>query len=68
MMIEKKLAPEMNVMTNVSARMRGACSRRDGNMGYLVPKASQKPKAMSIHAPRIKGARTWADFHAYWSG
>lgn len=37
MIIEKKLAPEIKVMTRVRARIRGACFRRDGNMGYLAP-------------------------------
>jgi hypothetical protein len=37
MIIEKKLAPEMNVMTRVRARILGACFRRDGNIGYLAP-------------------------------
>lgn len=37
MIIEKKFAPEMNVITKVRAKIRGACFRRDGNMGYFAP-------------------------------
>ena len=33
MMIEKKFAPEMNVMTRVKLRMRGSCLSRLGNIG-----------------------------------
>jgi hypothetical protein len=66
MMMEKKLAPEMNVITRVRARIRGACCKRAGNMGYFAPFASHTQKAMSMQAPRIKGARTCADFHGYY--
>lgn len=37
MRMEKKLAPEMNVMTKVRARMRGSCCRRFGNIGFFAP-------------------------------
>jgi len=37
MMMEKKLAPEMNVMTRVRARIRGACLSLEGNIGCFAP-------------------------------
>lgn len=62
---EKKLAPEMKVMTRVSMRMRGACFRRAGNIGNLANLASQTQKATSMKKPMKSGARTWAVFHEY---
>lgn len=62
---EKKLAPEMKVMTRVSARIRGLCLNREGNMGYLAPLISQNTKASRRNAPRIRGASTCEDFHLY---
>lgn len=35
--IEKKLAPEMNVMTSVKPRMRGSWRSLFGNIGCLAP-------------------------------
>jgi len=55
---EKKLAPEMKVMTRVKARMRGDCLRRAGNIGYLANLASQMAKATSRKKPMKRGART----------
>lgn len=65
-MIEKKFAPLINVITKVKAKMRGACLRRDGNMGYLAPFTSQTQKATMSKNPRISGARTCAELHLYY--
>ncbi len=65
--IEKKLAPEMKVITRVRARMRGACLRRAGNIGYGA-RASQKPKPIMRSAPSISGTSTCADLHGYCCG
>ena len=67
MMMEKKLAPEMKVMTRVRARIRGACFRREGNIGCLAPYTSQKQKAMMRNVPRRRGTSTCAPFHEYWA-
>lgn len=62
---EKKLAPEMKVMTNVKPRVRGSCFKRLGKMGYFAPYTSQKPNATRITNPRISGTRTWAEVQSY---
>ena len=62
---EKKLAPDMKVITRVKARMRGLCFRRAGNMGNLANLASQMAKAASRKKPRNRGTRTWAVFQEY---
>ena len=67
MRIEKKLAPEMKVITSVRARVRGACLRRLGNMGNFANLTSQTTNMTRNANPMISGARTWADDHSYWS-
>lgn len=37
MITEKKLAPEMKVITRVKPRVRGSCFKRLGKIGYLAP-------------------------------
>ena len=66
MRYEKKLAPEMKVISKVRDRMRGSCLRRFGNIGYGANQASQTRKAMMSAAPMSKGARTWAECHGYY--
>ncbi len=60
-----KLAPDMKVIMRVSARIRGLCFKRAGNMGYLANFASQMTKATSRKKPRNRGTRTWAVFQGY---
>ena len=62
---EKKLAPDMKVMTRVRARIRGLCFKRAGNMGNLANFASQIANATSRKKPRNRGTRTWAVFQGY---
>ena len=64
---EKKLAPEMKVMTSVKVRMRGDCLRRAGNMGYVANFHSQITNAKRRKAPTRIGARTWALRHGYYA-
>lgn len=58
MRMEKKLAPEMNVMTSVRTRVQGACFMRLGNMGYLANLASQTQKITRKTKPSMSGTRT----------
>lgn len=59
--MEKKLAPLMKVMTRVRIRVRGACARRFGNIGYGANLLSQTRKPTIMMNPMIRGARTKAE-------
>ena len=65
-MMEKKLAPDMNVMTSVRTRVRGAWAIRLGNMGNLANLASQTTNNTQKTKPKISGTRTCADPHLYY--
>ena len=65
MSTEKKLAPEMKVITSVKPRILGFAFNPLGKIGYFAPYFSQKTNATISATPKSKGARTCAVPHLY---